>query len=141
MNLFFSNFVKKFNAIITSDLSFVRLFLMWMMIIMVIDFLLPFNTFNEPQYNIVSKIITEEYFALLLSINILFTSYSLLYNNKINIVVFLFDAVFSCFLWNILFFCLLVSSFSNPVLFPGIFCASLTSWWILIRYPWKLKTQ
>ena len=137
------NIFNKFISILNSDLSFVRLFLVWMMFWMVIDFLLPYIKFNDSSYAVLKRLSTEDEFSIFCIINIGFTLFSLFYNEKINLLVYIMDAVLSCIIWNILNISLLYTYFfyNSDSFYPGIICAAITSWWVLIKYPWKLRNK
>jgi len=132
-----SDMLDRYKNILNSDLSFMRMYLIFVMFLMSIDYLLPSIVFNSNGYVIINKIFNEEQFAVLCLINVFFSTFALLYKEKTNLLIFLFDGVLSCFLWTSLSISLIHSYiFQNITLYPTIICASIASWWILIRYPW-----
>lgn len=135
------NYINKFfidlglriwRVIWYSDLEFTRWFIAWMAMLGAIIFFFPGDSFQRNTFLYLQMFFSEEVWGGLLLFNALISLYALLYREKVNWLIFILDAILSCVLWNTIAIALFLAQHPTTS-----YCAAVTSWWILIRYPWQ----
>ena len=121
------------HILFKSDLEATRLMLSWGALFWALMLFWPGNTFDRPTYTIMGHYAPEWTWASLFLVQGLVMMYSLLcgYKSRVTLVA---DAVLGCLLWTVSCMCMLASVYPPPAAISAEICASVASWWILVRY-------
>ncbi len=97
----------------------------------------PGETFSRPTYSLMGKFASEHIWAALFLLQGLVALYSVIYRVKSKIML-MSDGILGCILWTGSCIAMLLSVYPPPAAISAEITAAITSWWILIRYPYDV---